>query len=97
MAASPSLGSKQVPPKRPKAREAMNIDQHMLQALGTGTAGRRPVTIGDFARQFGLSSAVVRTVARRLVDSGLAAPSMVDVHGVQTLRGLLPLPADGSA
>jgi len=71
----------------------VNIDQHILQVLAAGKAGDRPVTIGDFAREFGISPVVVLPAARRLVDSGLAAPSMVDVHGVPTLRGLLPLPA----
>jgi hypothetical protein len=66
----------------------VNIDEHILRALAT--RGTRALTIGDMARQFGLSPTIVLPAARRLVDDGLARPSFVDVHGVPTLRGLLP-------
>jgi hypothetical protein len=69
------------------------IDQHILQALGARPSGSPPMTIGDLARDFGLSPLVAVSAARRLVESGQAAPSMVSVHGVPTLRGLLPMPA----
>lgn len=71
----------------------MNIDQHILQVLANQPGGSRPITIGDLARQFGVSPIVVVPAARRLIESGLATPSMVTVHGVPTLRGLLPVPA----
>ncbi|HEU5270972.1 MAG TPA: hypothetical protein VFU36_13690 [Jatrophihabitans sp.] len=69
----------------------MNLDRHILQILASAPAGTRPITIGDFARQFGISATLVLPTARRLVDDGLAIPAMVNVHGVPTLRGLLPL------
>lgn len=71
----------------------MNLDNHILEALRTRPAGDRPVTIGDLARQLGANPAVVLDAARRLVDNGQAAPAMVSVHGVPTLRGLLPVPS----
>lgn len=67
----------------------MNLDNHILQVLNTAAAGARPVTIGDLARQFGVSAALLLPAARRLVDSGQATGVMVDVHGVPTLRALL--------
>ena len=70
----------------------MNIDQHILEVLASGAGRRRPVTIGDFARRFGVSPLIVLPAARRLVEDGLAAPSTVLVHGVPTLHGLIPLP-----
>ena len=75
-----------------KESESMNIDQHILQVLASGAGRRRPVTIGDFARRFGVSPLIVLPAARRLVEDGLAAPSTVLVHGVPTLHGLIPLP-----
>jgi hypothetical protein len=69
----------------------VNIDEHILELLGT-TSGR-PLTIGDMARHLGVSPHVVLPAARRLVDDGLASPSIVTVHGVPTLRGLLAAPA----
>ena len=70
----------------------MNIDDHILRVLASGAAQRRPVTIGDFARRFGVSAKIVLPAAHRLVENGLAAPSTVLVHGVPTLHGLMPLP-----
>ncbi len=69
----------------------MDMDQHILSMLSSATAGR-PMTISDFARRFGVSSTIVLPVARRLVENGLATPSIVLVHGVPTLHGLSPLP-----
>jgi hypothetical protein len=70
----------------------VNLDNHILQVLDAEPRNARPVTIGDLSRQFGISPTVVLNAARRLVDSGQAAPAIVDVHGVPTLRGLVPLP-----
>jgi hypothetical protein len=70
----------------------VNLDNHILEALAAAPTGTRAITIGDLARQFGLSAALVLPAARRLVENGLATPAMVNVHGVPTLRGLLPLP-----
>jgi hypothetical protein len=69
----------------------VNIDEHILQALAATPA--QTLTIGDLARQFGVSTMVVLPAARRLVDDGLARPSFVQVHGVPTLRGLLAAPS----
>jgi hypothetical protein len=79
----------------------MNLDNHILQVVAAAPQGSRPVTIGDLARQFGVSATLVVPAARRLVDSGQVRPVMTDVHGVPTLRALLPLavneaPAEGS-
>jgi len=68
----------------------MNVDTHILKTLQARAASDRPVTISDFARQLGAHPAVVLEAARRLVASGQAAPAMISVHGVPTLRGLLP-------
>ena len=64
----------------------MNIDDHILLVLASGAARRRPMTIGDFARRFGVSPRIVLPAAQRLVENGLAAPSMVLVHGVPTFH-----------
>lgn len=69
----------------------MTIDEHILSALATG--GGRSLSIGDLARQLGISPQIVLPAARRLIEDGRANPSYVDVHGVPTLRGLAPLPA----
>jgi hypothetical protein len=84
-------------PAHPRVHERsltlVNLDNHILQALQTRAGNSRPMTIGDLARQLGVSPLVVITAAHRLVDSGLAAPAMASVHGVPTLRGLSPLPS----
>jgi hypothetical protein len=69
----------------------VDLDSHIMQVLGAMPKAARPVTIGDLARRFGVSPGVVLPAARRLVDTGLARAALVDVHGVPTLRGLLPL------
>jgi hypothetical protein len=71
----------------------IDIDEQILSALRTRSPQDRPMTIGDFARQFGASRPVIVSAVRRLVDGHRAEPSMVDVHGVPTLHGLLPLAA----
>lgn len=50
----------------------------------------RPATIGDLARRFGLSAAIISASARRMVDNGTAKPSMIEIRGVPTLHGLMP-------
>jgi hypothetical protein len=67
----------------------MNVDEHILRILATSSG--RPVTIGDLARQLGISRYLVLPAARRLVDDGLASPSFVEVHGIPTLHGLMLL------
>ena len=71
----------------------MNLDNHILQLLARTPDRARPVSIGDFAREFGTTVTVVLPAARRLVDSGQATAVMADVHGVSTLRALLPAAA----
>ena len=68
----------------------MNLDNHILQNLATVPDGKRAITIGDLAREFGVSTGLVLSAARRLVERGAAKPVMVDVHGVPTLRALRP-------
>jgi hypothetical protein len=72
----------------------MNIDQQMLRMLAARAPQDRPLTIGDFARDFGASPQIIVGAARRLVDGHLAEPYMVDVHGIPTLHGLSPLPRE---
>lgn len=69
----------------------MNLDDHILRVLTAAPRNARPVTIGDLAREFGISPALVLPAARRLVADGLATPAMIQVRGVPTLHGLLPL------
>ena len=75
----------------------MNIDEHMLQVLDARVGIEQPLTMNDFARRFGISKAVVRPAAARLVDARLALPSTVLVDGVPTLQGLLAMPATAAA
>ena len=75
----------------------MDLDQQMLRMLQRRTAQDRAMTIGDFARDFGANPQTIASAARRLVDYHLATPFMVDVHGVSTLYGLLPIPAAATA
>lgn len=72
----------------------MNLDTHILKAIQARPVGSRAMTINDLSRQFGVSPFTALAAARRLVEDDLAAPSMVDVHGVPTLHGLVPLPVD---
>ena len=71
----------------------MDVDQHILKALRSRPAQGRPMTIGDLARQLGISRIIVAPAAQRLVDDGLAQASMIPVRGVPKLHGLLPLAA----
>jgi hypothetical protein len=83
-----------------EATKMMDIDQQMLRVLHGRTAADRPLTISDFARESGANPQIIVRAARRLVDDHLAEPVMVNVHGIPTLHGLLPLaatPATGSA
>lgn len=52
----------------------------------------KPLTFADLSRRFGVSSGLIASCARGLVDSGLASPSMITVKGVQVLHGLMPQP-----
>ena len=73
----------------------MNVDEHILEILAT-TSGR-PLTIGDLAGRLGISPTIVLPAARRLVDDGLASPSLIQVHRITTLHGLLPRPTSKGA
>lgn len=75
----------------------MNIDEHMLKIMDGRVGLEQPMTMNDFARYFGVSKAVVRGAAARLVDAGQARPSTVVVNGVPTLQGLLAMPAVASS
>ena len=46
----------------------IDIDEQILSALRTRSPQDRPMTIGDFARQFGASRPVIVSAVRRLVD-----------------------------
>jgi hypothetical protein len=69
----------------------VELTDQILQVLRT-TATNRPITISDLARRFGANRQLIAGCARQLVDNGSAVPSMIDVHGVSTLHGLLPQP-----
>lgn len=71
----------------------MNLDNHILQTLQSQPTAGRAMTINELARRFGATPFVVLQAAHRLVDSGLATPAMISVHGVPTLRGLSPMQA----
>lgn len=71
----------------------VTLETQIMTVLRTMTGADRPATIGDLARRFGLSAAIVSASARRLVDEGTARASMVEIRGVNTLHGLLPQPA----
>lgn len=68
----------------------INLEQQILKMLKVRSPQDRALTINDFARQFGANPQIVTSLARQLVESGQARPSMVMVHGVSTLHGLLP-------
>lgn len=69
----------------------MALEDHILKVLKGLKDDERAATFGDLSRQFGVSSAIIAGCAKRMVDNGTAAPSMVTVNGVSTLRGLRPL------
>lgn len=68
-----------------------NLETQILSVVNGKNAGARPTTIGDLARQFGASSALVSGCAASLVSRNLAVATMVDVRGVPKLHGLLPV------
>jgi len=70
----------------------VDLDTQILTVLRGMKVSDRPATIGDLARRFGLSAAVISAAARRLVDGGAAAPSMIEIRGVPTLHRLLAQP-----
>ena len=70
----------------------VDIEEHILAVLRGMKAGDRPATFGDLSRRFGVSHDVISRCSRRMVDAGLAEPSMVPIRGTMTLHGLLPQP-----
>ena len=68
----------------------VDLEDHILKVLGDWHVGDRAATFGDLSRRFGVSSAVIAGCARRMVEAGQAAPSMVLRDGVSTLHGLFP-------
>ncbi len=71
----------------------VDIEQQILTLLQGMKVDSRPATFGDLARRFGVSYDVISRCSRRMVDAGLAQPSMISVKGTMTLHGLLPQPA----
>lgn len=72
-------------------RVPLNLETQILTIVNGKSAGERPTTISDLARQFGASSALVSGCAAGLVSRNLAVATMVDVRGVPKLHGLLPV------
>src|SRR5207245_4339527 len=76
----------------PKEGDALvELETHILQTLEASPRGARAITIGDLAREFGVSTALIRPIAQRLVDEGRATPVMAVVYGVSSLHGLARL------
>jgi hypothetical protein len=75
----------------------VDLDTQILKVLRAMNVADRPATIGDLARRFGLSAAIIHASARRMVDAGTAKPSMIEIRGVQTLHGLMPQGKDTAA
>jgi|GEM_PF-2618157 len=71
----------------------MDLEQQILKVLRGMNANTRPPTFGDLARRFGVTADLVAHSARRMVEKGVAKPSMVEIHGVNKMHGLLPQPA----
>jgi hypothetical protein len=71
----------------------MDLEQQILKVLRGMSAGSRPPTFGDLARRFGVTADLVAHSARLMVEKGVAQPSMVEIHGVAKMHGLLPQPA----
>jgi hypothetical protein len=69
----------------------MDLAGQMLKMLQARSSQARPLTISDFAREFGASPRAVSDAGRTLVDKGLAIASMRPVQGVEKLHGLLPV------
>jgi hypothetical protein len=64
------------------------LEEQMLEILNARRDGSAPITIGDFARMFGASPALISQCAQRLVDEGTATPFRIDRRGVAVLQGL---------
>ncbi|CAN5438064.1 hypothetical protein BH10ACT8_BH10ACT8_30710 [soil metagenome] len=75
----------------------IDLEEQILMVLQGVKAGDRPKTFSDLARHFGVSTALISGCAKRMVDKGLAEPSMIDVRGTQVLHGLLPVSAQPKA
>jgi hypothetical protein len=71
----------------------MDLEQQILKVLRGMSSESRPPTFGDLARRFGVTADLVAHSARLMVEKGVAKPSMVEIHGVQKMHGLLPQPA----
>jgi hypothetical protein len=71
----------------------MDLEQQILKVLRGMGANTRPPTFGDLARRFGVTADLVAHSARLMVEKGVAKPSMVEIHGVNKMHGLLPQPA----
>ncbi|HEX8303629.1 MAG TPA: hypothetical protein VF612_02035 [Jatrophihabitans sp.] len=69
-----------------------DMELQILTVLQGMNASGRPATFGDLARAFGVSSDLIALHAKQLVAEGRAQPSMINVRGVPTLHGLMPLP-----
>lgn len=72
----------------------MDLEQQILKVLRGMSADARPPTFGDLARRFGVTAALVAHSAQRMVEKGVAQPSMVEIQGVQKMHGLLPQPPE---
>lgn len=66
-----------------------SLADQVLGALETDHTGT-PITLGDLARRFGVSGALMTSCARQLVAEGTAEPAMSSHRGVPALHGLLP-------
>jgi hypothetical protein len=66
-----------------------SLTEEILTVLRSGNVDRGPMSLAHLSRRFGVSSGVMASCARAMVDDGLAEPSMVAQHGVITLHGLM--------
>lgn len=69
-----------------------DLEQQILMTLRSLTSADRPATFNALARQFGAPAPLISTLARGMVDKGLAKPYYVTIAGVNTMYGLLPQP-----
>lgn len=74
-----------------------DLESGILQVLRSRSDSDRPVTFNDLARRFGASAPVVASLSRQLVAKGLAAPSYVQIKGVDTMFALTPVSSANSA
>ena len=69
---------------------ARDLEYQIMEALQAMDAEDPPVTVGDLARRCRADTQMVIRSARHLIDTGLAEPAVVEVHGVPTMYGLTP-------